>query len=132
MNEQSTIHLERTSSQIAKITFANPPVNLIVRETVVRLSEIVDELATDPDIQVVVFDSGVPLPVRDCGDNSGHGACRCAATRFRRWTCVHAGTERGLPALGGPARGRVPRGDARLCRSAIRLAMAAVTLTRRC
>ena len=60
MNEQSTIHFERTSSQIAKITFANPPVNLIVRETVVRLSEIVDELATDPDIQVVVFDSGVP------------------------------------------------------------------------
>jgi enoyl-CoA hydratase/carnithine racemase len=60
MNEQSTIHLERTSPQIAKITFANPPVNLIVGETVVRLSEIVDELATDADIQVVVFDSGVP------------------------------------------------------------------------
>jgi enoyl-CoA hydratase/carnithine racemase len=60
MNEQSTIHFERTSPQIAKITFANPPVNLIVGETVVRLSEIVDELGTDPDIQVVVFDSGVP------------------------------------------------------------------------
>jgi enoyl-CoA hydratase/carnithine racemase len=60
MNEQSTIHLERTSPQIAKITFANPPVNLIVGETVVRLSEIIDQLATDPDIQVVLFSSGVP------------------------------------------------------------------------
>ena len=60
MTEQSTIHYERTSLQVAKITFANPPVNLIVSETVLRLTEIVDELATDPDIQVVVFDSSVP------------------------------------------------------------------------
>lgn len=60
MTEQSTIHYERTSSQVALITFANPPVNLIVGETVLRLTEIVDELATDPDIQVVVFDSRVP------------------------------------------------------------------------
>jgi enoyl-CoA hydratase/carnithine racemase len=60
MTEHSTIHLERTSPQIAKVTFTNPPVNLIVGETVVRLAEIVTELQTDPDIQVVVFDSGVP------------------------------------------------------------------------
>lgn len=60
MTEQSTIRYERTSSQVALITFANPPVNLIVGETVLRLTEIVDELATDPDIQVVVFDSSVP------------------------------------------------------------------------
>lgn len=60
MSQQSTIHYERTSPQVAKVTFANPPVNLIVGETVRRLIEIVDELATDPDIQVVVFDSAVP------------------------------------------------------------------------
>jgi enoyl-CoA hydratase/carnithine racemase len=60
MTNQSTIHYERTSPQIAKIAFANPPVNLIVGETVLRLVQIVDELAGDPDIQVVVFDSGVP------------------------------------------------------------------------
>jgi enoyl-CoA hydratase/carnithine racemase len=58
--QQSTIHYERTSPQIAKITFANPPVNLIVGDTVLRLIEIVTELATDPDIQVVVFDSATP------------------------------------------------------------------------
>lgn len=60
MSEQSTIHYERTSPQVAKITFANPPVNLIAGETVLRLIQIVEELATDPDIQVVVFDSATP------------------------------------------------------------------------
>ncbi|MDH6484681.1 enoyl-CoA hydratase/isomerase family protein [Streptomyces sp. SAI-127] len=60
MSEQSTIHYERTSPQVAKVTFANPPVNLIVGETVLRLIQIVEELATDPDIQVVVFDSATP------------------------------------------------------------------------
>ena len=38
----------------------NPPVNLIVSETVTRLDEILRELDDDPDIQVVVFTSGVP------------------------------------------------------------------------
>ncbi|WP_330302476.1 MULTISPECIES: enoyl-CoA hydratase/isomerase family protein [unclassified Streptomyces] len=60
MSEHSTIHYERTSPQIAKITFANPPVNLIAGETVLRLIEIVEELATDPAIQVVLFDSATP------------------------------------------------------------------------
>ena len=60
MSKQTTIHFERTSPQAAKVTFANPPVNLIVAETVFRLAEIVTELETDPDIQVVVFDSNVP------------------------------------------------------------------------
>ncbi|WP_448004495.1 hypothetical protein [Agromyces bauzanensis] len=55
MTEQSTIHYERTSPQVAKVTFANPPVNLIVGETVLRLAEIVDEFSTDPDIQVGMF-----------------------------------------------------------------------------
>jgi enoyl-CoA hydratase/carnithine racemase len=60
MTEQSTLSLERASPQIAKITFSNPPVNLIAGETVRRLAEIVADLDLDPDIQVVVFDSGVP------------------------------------------------------------------------
>ncbi|MEU5118226.1 hypothetical protein [Streptomyces asoensis] len=60
MSEQSTIHYECTSPQIAKITFANPTVYLIVGKTVLRLIEIVEALATDPDIQVVVFDSATP------------------------------------------------------------------------
>ncbi len=60
MSEQSTIHYERSSPQVARSAFANPPVNLIVGETVLRLTEIVGKLDTDPDIQVVVFDSATP------------------------------------------------------------------------
>ncbi|KZX20803.1 enoyl-CoA hydratase/isomerase family protein [Rathayibacter tanaceti] len=60
MTTTSTITFERTSAQVARITFANPPVNLVTGETVLRLAEIVERLSTDPDIQVVVFDSSVP------------------------------------------------------------------------
>ena len=66
MTEQSTIHYERTSPQVAKITFANPPVNLIAGETVLRLTGIVDELTTDPDriVRAIVRDPGSPADVR--------------------------------------------------------------------
>jgi enoyl-CoA hydratase/carnithine racemase len=60
MNQPSTIRFERTAPQTAEITFANPPVNLVVPETVWRLHEIVRELDNDPDIQVVVFSSEIP------------------------------------------------------------------------
>ena len=60
MSQPSTIRLERTTPQTARITFANPPVNLVIPETVVTLHEIIRGLDTDPDIQVVVFSSEVP------------------------------------------------------------------------
>lgn len=60
MSQPSTVRLERTTPQIAKITFANPPVNLVVPETLVRLHEIVTGFEKDPDLQVVVFTSEVP------------------------------------------------------------------------
>jgi enoyl-CoA hydratase/carnithine racemase len=60
MTQESTITLERPTPKIAWIVFANPPVNLIVTETVTRLDQIVRDLDDDPDIQVVVFTSGVP------------------------------------------------------------------------
>jgi Enoyl-CoA hydratase/carnithine racemase len=60
MSQPSTISLERPTPKIATITFSNPPVNLIVGETVTRLHELVAELGDDPGIQVVVFKSGVP------------------------------------------------------------------------
>jgi enoyl-CoA hydratase/carnithine racemase len=60
MNQPSTITLERPTPQIATITFSNPPANLIVGETVTRLHQTIVELGEDPDIQVVIFKSGVP------------------------------------------------------------------------
>lgn len=60
MTVPSTVTLERTTPQTARITFANPPMNLVVSETVVALHRIVHDLDQDPDIQVVVFSSEVP------------------------------------------------------------------------
>ena len=60
MSQPSTISLERPAPKTATITFSNPPVNLVVGETVTRLHELVAELGGDPGIQVVVFKSGVP------------------------------------------------------------------------
>ncbi|MET7732685.1 enoyl-CoA hydratase/isomerase family protein [Streptomyces sp. NPDC005402] len=60
MSQPSTIRLERTTPRTAKITFSNPPVNLVVPESIVTLHKIVQELENDPDIQVVVFASELP------------------------------------------------------------------------
>jgi hypothetical protein len=60
MSQPGTISLERPAPKIATITFSNPPVNLVVGQTVTRLHELVVELGGDPGIQVVVFKSGVP------------------------------------------------------------------------
>ena len=60
MSQSSTIRLERRTPQTARITFANPPANLVIPETVVTLHEIVRGLDNDPDIQVIVFASEVP------------------------------------------------------------------------
>ena len=60
MTHESTITLERPTPKIARVTFANPPANLIVSETVTRLDEILRELDDDPAIHVVVFTSGMP------------------------------------------------------------------------
>ncbi|MFI9489650.1 enoyl-CoA hydratase/isomerase family protein [Promicromonospora sp. NPDC052451] len=59
MND-APIRFSRTSPRVATITFTNPPVNLVVGATAQRLSEIVDELGGDEQLQVLVFESEVP------------------------------------------------------------------------
>ena len=59
MTQPSTITVERTTPKIIKIKFANPPVNLIIPETVTRLHEVVKELSEDEKVQVVIFTSGI-------------------------------------------------------------------------
>lgn len=59
MTQTSTISLERPTPRMCKITFSNPPVNLIVPETVSRLHEVVKELSEDAQVQVVIFTSSV-------------------------------------------------------------------------
>ncbi|WP_405522901.1 enoyl-CoA hydratase/isomerase family protein [Streptomyces canus] len=60
MTQPSTISVEQLTPGIRKITFANPPVNLIVGETVSRLVEVVTELSEDPQVHVAVFTSSTP------------------------------------------------------------------------
>jgi enoyl-CoA hydratase/carnithine racemase len=59
MTQTSTISLERPTPRICKITFSNPPVNLIIPETVSRLHEVVKELSEDAQVHVVIFTSSV-------------------------------------------------------------------------
>jgi enoyl-CoA hydratase/carnithine racemase len=58
--EPSTIGVERLMPNIYKVIFANPPVNLIVPETVARLHEVVKELSEDAQVKVVIFTSSLP------------------------------------------------------------------------
>ncbi|MEU1190751.1 enoyl-CoA hydratase/isomerase family protein [Streptomyces sp. NPDC005859] len=52
--------MERLTPGIRRIAFSNPPVNLIVGETVSRLVEVVTELSEDPQVHVAVFTSSTP------------------------------------------------------------------------
>ena len=60
MTQPSTIRIERLTPTICKITFANPPANLIVPETVSRLHEVIEEMSEDPQVQVAIFTSSLP------------------------------------------------------------------------
>jgi enoyl-CoA hydratase/carnithine racemase len=52
--------IETVTPKIRKVTFTNPPVNVVDAGTVAQLSEIVDELSRDEQVQVVIFDSATP------------------------------------------------------------------------
>jgi enoyl-CoA hydratase/carnithine racemase len=52
--------IETVAQKIRRVTFANPPVNLVGADTVAELSKVVDELSGDEQVQVVIFDSGIP------------------------------------------------------------------------
>lgn len=56
---KSTISVEHISPEIAKVKFANAPVNLIVPETISSLNEAVKELSKDEKVKVVIFASDV-------------------------------------------------------------------------
>jgi hypothetical protein len=60
MTQPSTISMERLTDQIHKITFSNPPTNLIVPETVSGLHDAVKEMSEDTRVQVAIFASSTP------------------------------------------------------------------------
>jgi hypothetical protein len=60
MTQPSTISMERLTDQIHKITFSNPPTNLIVQETVSGLHDAVKEMSEDTRVKVAIFASSTP------------------------------------------------------------------------
>ncbi|MBU1374918.1 MAG: enoyl-CoA hydratase/isomerase family protein [Alphaproteobacteria bacterium] len=58
--ENESIRLTRKSPAYWRITFANPPLNIVGPAEMRRLDEILDRIEADPRVKVVVFDSAVP------------------------------------------------------------------------
>lgn len=57
--KKSQVRLARSSPAYWRVTFDNPPLNVMGPEFVVELEEIVSELENDERVKVVVFDSAV-------------------------------------------------------------------------
>ena len=55
----SQIRLSRQSPAYWRVTFDNPPLNLMGPEFVLEFREIMATIETDEDVKVVVFDSAV-------------------------------------------------------------------------
>jgi enoyl-CoA hydratase/carnithine racemase len=53
------IRLARRSPAYWRVTFDNPPINVMGPETVRQFQQIIDAIETDEDLRVVVFDSAV-------------------------------------------------------------------------
>jgi enoyl-CoA hydratase/carnithine racemase len=53
------LRLTRQSPAYWRVTIDNPPINVMGPEMVVRFQEIINELETDEQVRVVVFDSAV-------------------------------------------------------------------------
>jgi enoyl-CoA hydratase/carnithine racemase len=57
---KSQFTLNRITSAYWRVTFHNPPINMLDGQTVLELQELVGRFETDPDLRVVVFDSADP------------------------------------------------------------------------
>lgn len=61
MTKRSMFSIETVAPKIRRVTFSNPPVNVVGADTVVvELLEVLEELSGDEQVQVVIFDSGTP------------------------------------------------------------------------
>jgi enoyl-CoA hydratase/carnithine racemase len=56
----SQLRIDKSNPRSWRVTFDNPPINLIDAATIGEFSTLVDELETDEEVRVVVFDSADP------------------------------------------------------------------------
>jgi enoyl-CoA hydratase/carnithine racemase len=52
--------VDRRSRGYCRVTFDHPPANAVTATTVAELAELIELIETDPDLEVVVFDSADP------------------------------------------------------------------------
>jgi enoyl-CoA hydratase/carnithine racemase len=60
MSKASPVTVDRPNPKIARVTFTNPPVNTMIPEGITALYDSVTAFEQDDDVQVVIFDSGIP------------------------------------------------------------------------
>ena len=60
MSSWTHLTLDRRSPAYWRVTFAHPPINTITATTVTELSQLVDIIEREPELNVVVFDSANP------------------------------------------------------------------------
>jgi len=60
VSELSQFTIAETHPRVRTITFSNPPINMFVPATIVELGALVSDLAADPTVNVVVFQSANP------------------------------------------------------------------------
>src|SRR4030081_4052209 len=81
--------LTRSSASRWRVTFANPPINLIDPVMIVELHELLTEIEQDDRVAVVVFDSADPdffLAHYDiAADQSAFDALPAAPSPFHHW-----------------------------------------------
>src|SRR3981189_3553333 len=81
--------LDRSTSSLWRVTFDNPPINLIDPVMIVELHELLTEIEQDDRVAVVVFDSADPdffLAHYDIvADTAPLDVLRPAPTPFHHW-----------------------------------------------
>jgi enoyl-CoA hydratase/carnithine racemase len=60
MTASSLVTLEELTPQIRRVTFTNPPFNVVNPEAITALHGVVDELSDDPQVRVAIFTSATP------------------------------------------------------------------------
>ena len=59
MSDREQFQLDRRSPALWYVSFDNPPLNIFGPKALPQMNAVVTALETDPDVRVVVFDSGV-------------------------------------------------------------------------
>jgi len=58
---ESQFKVSKVTPAYWRLTFNNPPINMLDPQTILELQDLVSEFEADPQLKVVVFDSADPI-----------------------------------------------------------------------